>query len=112
MILKPREKIHVIHRRIFEKDLHRHFVGTVDWYETGVARVTGYVYTVDGAKFEFVRRPDIRTRLISVVSGDLLINILPDSVDIDKVVYHQEAKAVRVTDGSGWHLDLSEFAWR
>jgi hypothetical protein len=31
--------------------------------------------------------------------------------DLDKVTYQQEAKAVRVTDGSNWHLDLSEFPW-
>jgi hypothetical protein len=111
MILKPREKVHVIHRRHFEKDLHRHFVGVVDWYEAGVARVTGNVFCVNGARFKFVRRPEKRTRLISVISGDLLVNVLPDSVDLDKVAYFQEAKSVRVTDGSDWFLDLSEHAW-
>ena len=47
MILKKGEKVHVIHRRHFEKDPHRHFVGSIEHYEDGVARVTGHVYTVD-----------------------------------------------------------------
>jgi hypothetical protein len=47
-----------------------------------------------------------------VISGDLLVNVIPSSVDLEKIVYKQEAKSVRVTDGGDWHLDLSEFTWR
>lgn len=111
MILKKGEKIHVIHRRIYEKDHHRHFVGVVESYEQGVARVSGHVYTVDPVKFSFIKRPEIRTRLISIISGDLLVNIIPPDVDLSKVTYKQERKAVRVTDGSDWHLDISEYTW-
>jgi hypothetical protein len=111
MILNPGEKVHIIHRRVYEKDHHRHFVGVVDQYEGGVARVTGHVYTVDPVKFTFMRRPEIRTRLVSVVSGDVLVNILPAKVNLEKIYYKQERKAVRVTDGSDWHLDLSEYTW-
>ena len=111
MTLKKGEKIHVIHRRHFEKDSHRHFVGVVDDYDNGVARVTGHVYTVDFSKFTFVRRPEVRVRLISIVSGDVLVNILPVSVDLEKVIYQQQKKGVRVTDGSEWHIEIGEYAW-
>ncbi len=111
MILEPGEKVHVIHRRYFEKEARRHFIGTVDACEAGVARITGYIYTVDRVKYVFVRRPEKRTRLVSLVSGDTLINFLPPSVNLEKIVYKQEKKAVRVTDGSDWYLDLSEVAW-
>jgi hypothetical protein len=73
MILKKGEKVHVIHRRYFEKEARRHFVGTVEEYETGVARVVGYVYTVDRTKYSFMRRPEKRTRIISLVSGNVLV---------------------------------------
>ena len=112
MILRSGEKIHVIHRRFFEKDLHRHFIGSVEAYEDGVARVVGHVYTVDTVRFQYVKRPEMRTRLISIVSGDLLVNIIPPSVDLEKITYKQEKKGVRVSDGSDWHLDLSEFTWK
>ena len=112
MILRSGEKIHVIHRRLYEKDPHRHFIGTVESYEQGVARVVGHVYTVDNAKFQYMRRPELRTRLISVVSGDLLVNIIPSSVNLEKIAYKQEKKSVRVSDGSDWFLDLSEFTWK
>lgn len=112
MILRCGEKVHVIHRRLYDKDQHRHFIGTVEAYEAGVARVVGYVYTVDTVKFQYIRRPELRTRIISIVAGGLLINVIPPSVNLDKIIYKQEKKGVRVTDGSDWHLDLSEFTWK
>ncbi len=112
MILQKGEKIHVIHRRHLEQEPHRHFLGIVDMYENGLARVTGHIFAVDSAKFVFFRRPELRTRILSLHSGDLLVNILPPAVDLEKVVYHQEKKSLRVTDNNGWHMDISEFAWR
>ena len=112
MILRSGEKIHVIHRRFYDKDPHRHFIGSVEAYEGGVARVVGHVYTVDTTKFQYVKRPELRTRIISIVSGDLLVNIIPSSVDLERITYKQERKGVRVSDGSDWHLDLSEFTWK
>lgn len=112
MILRNGEKIHVIHRRHFEKEPQRHFAGVVEECEGSLARVTGHVYTVDPVSYSFVRRPEPRTRIIALASGDVLVNVLPPSVDLEKIVYIQEAKSVRVTDGSAWHLDLSEMTWR
>ena len=45
-ILSPGDKIHVMHRRRFEKDVRRHFVGEVKGYEQGVARASGYVFVI------------------------------------------------------------------
>jgi len=111
MILTQGEKVHIIHRRQYEKDHHRHFVGVVESYEGGVARVTGNVYTVDPVKFSFMRRAETRTRLVAVASGDVLVNVIPASVNLEKIMYKTERKAVRVTDGSSWYLDLSEYTW-
>ena len=112
MILRSGEKVHVIHRRCYDKDAHRHFIGTIEAYEGGVARVVGHVFTVDTTKFQYIRRPEVRTRIISIIGGDLLINVIPPSVNLDKITYKQEKKGVRVSDGSDWFLDLSEFTWK
>lgn len=111
MILKPGEKIHVIHRRYFEKETRRHFVGTVEGYQDGVARVTGYVFGLDRVKFTFVKRPELRTRIISLSSGDVLVNVIPEHVNIEQVTYKQVKKNLRVSDGSDWYIDLSEVTW-
>jgi hypothetical protein len=87
-ILNTGEKVHLIQRRQMEKEAHRHFIGVVDAYESGVVRVTGHVYTVDTATFRFFRRPEARTRIISAASGDVLINVLPPSAAPEKGAKH------------------------
>ncbi|MBX3731895.1 MAG: hypothetical protein KF791_04795 [Verrucomicrobiae bacterium] len=111
-ILQPGEKIHLIQRRNFEHEPHRHFVGEVEAYENGLIRATGWVFAVDQMTFQFVRRPEPRTRIVSASSGEVLINVIPPAVDLSRVTYQHEAGGLRVSDGSAWHLDISEVAWR
>ncbi len=111
-MLNPGEKIHVIHRRQFEKDARRHFVGQVELYQDGVARAVGYVFVVDDLnKHMFVRRPDRRTKLIPIASGDVIVNVLPPEVDLDQVHYELKDRSLFVTDGQGWSMDVKEFGW-
>ena len=111
MILANGEKVHIIHRRQLEHEPHRHFVGIVEGYDSGMARVLGHLYTVDREKGGFVRRPDQRTRIIALSSGECIVNVLPSHVNLDNIVYHQEKKVIRVTDGGDWHLDITEVTW-
>ena len=111
-ILSPGEKIHVIHRQRFEKDARRHFVGEVESYEHGIARAFGYVFVVDDLnKHMFVKRPDRRTKLIAISSGDVIVNVIPETVDLERVVYEIKDRSLRVTDGSDWSMDVKEFGW-
>jgi len=111
-ILSPGEKIHVIHRRQFEKDARRHFVGEVESYEHGIARASGYVFVVDDLnKHMFVKRPDRRTKLIPISSGEVIVNVIPESVDVERVHYELQDRALHVTDGKSWRIDVKEFGW-
>jgi hypothetical protein len=111
-ILSPGEKIHVMHRRRFEKDVRRHFVGEVEGYEQGVARASGYVFVIDDlSKHLFVKRPDRRTKLIPSMSGDVIVNVIPETVDLEQVAYELQDRSLVVTDGSSWSMDVKEFGW-
>ena len=111
-ILRPGEKIHVIHRQRFEKDARRHFVGEVESYEHGMARACGYVFVVDDLnKHSFVKRPDRRTKLIPISSGDVIVNVIPETVDLERVAYELKDRSLRVSDGSAWSMDVKEFGW-
>jgi len=111
-ILSPGEKVHVIHRRQFEKDARRHFVGEVESYEQGIARASGYVFVVDDLnKHMFVKRPDRRTKLIPISSGEVIVNVIPESVDVERVHYELQDRALHVTDGKSWRIDVKEFGW-
>lgn len=111
-MLRPGEKIHVMHRRRFEKDMRRHFVGEVERYEHGVARASGYVFVIDDlSKHLFVKRPDRRTKLVAIASGDVIVNVIPAAVDLEHVAYELKARSLVVTDGSAWSMDVKEFGW-
>lgn len=111
-LLSPGEKIHVMHRRRFEKDVRRHFVGQVEACEQGLARTSGYVFVIDDlSKHLFVKRPDRRTKLVPLASGDVIVNVIPETVDLERVAYEVKERTLVVTDGSGWSMDVKEFGW-
>ena len=90
MILAAGEKIHVIHRQLFDGDTRRHFVGTVEACEGGLARVKDYLFAMDTKSNQFVKHdPHLRTRIIALTPGLLFINVLPPQVDIEKITYKQ-----------------------
>jgi hypothetical protein len=107
MILNTGEYIHIIHRQLFPDDAQRHFVGTVESHEGSVVRVKGYLFAMDPKRNEFVRREQLRTRVVSI-SDNVIVNVLPAGVQIDKIIYkHQPNGDILVTDGTDWHLDIT-----
>jgi hypothetical protein len=108
MILKPGEKIHVIHRQLYDGDARRHFVGTVDACDGTLARVGGYLFAMDTKSNQFIKRDTLRTRIIPLDSAAVIVNVLPEKVQIEKIAYkYRPAGDILVTDGSDWHLDLT-----
>lgn len=110
MILKTGEKIHVITRRNFEGDMRRHFIGDVIEANGSLARVVGYAFIFDTMTSDYIRRPDKRTRIISLADAGNIINVLPESADIERARYtqSQESKMI-VTDDRSFTLDINEF---
>jgi hypothetical protein len=108
MVLSAGEKVHIIHRKSFDGDTRRHFVGTVEVCDGNLAKVKGYLFAMDKKSNRFVKHDPERTRIIALTSGMLIINILPPQVDIEKITYKQSSvDHIAVSDGSDWHLDLS-----
>jgi len=107
MFLGKGEKLHVIHRPLFDGDVRRHFIGTVDSYEGQLVRATGYLFRADSHSNEFRKQGGHRTRIISLASDTLIINILPMRIDIEQVTYKHEGDHTTITDGSDWHLEIS-----
>ena len=107
MVLKPGDKVMVVHRRLFETDQSRYFVGAVEEYDGGVAKVTGFTCVrTDGG---FVKKDERRTKIIPIASGALMTYQLPSTVDLDVVAF-QDAPQQKVvlTDGRGFEFDMTE----
>jgi hypothetical protein len=106
MIINTGEYVHIIHRPLFPDDAQRHFVGTVESHEGTIIRVKGYLFALSSNN-QFVRREQLRTRLISLNDG-VIVNVLPARVRIDQISYtHRPNGDIHVTDGSDWHLDIT-----
>lgn len=108
MIINIGEKIHVVHRQNFDGDARRHFVGLVDYCEGALVRARGFLYAIDPKTNEFVRRDTVRTRIISLDSPGVIVNILPEETQIESIIYtHVLAGDTIMTDCSGWHMDIT-----
>lgn len=55
-----------------------------------------------------LKREGLRTRIIPLDAASIIVNVLPEAVDVEQVSYTDKSPTdFVVSDGSGWHLDLS-----
>ena len=83
MILQEGDKLLIVHRRLFENDHARFFVGQVDGFEMGIARMTGYTFGWDAISKNFNRKQDIRTKLFPISSGTMIAYCLPIELSVE-----------------------------
>ena len=107
-ILNLGEKVHIVTRRLFDDDLRRHFAGEVTATRDGRFRAEGFTFVFDTAMNQFVKRPELRTRVFSFDSNQI-INVLPNTVDISSLIYEVSSKMLVVTDKRGFSLEINEF---
>lgn len=110
MLLKKGDKIHVIERRRFPDDICRHFLGEVFEGAEDAVWAFGYAFVFDKSKNKFVRKPEVRNRIISLVDANNIVNLLPDHAKLPKATYKfTEDNLFVVTDDETFALDLSEY---
>jgi hypothetical protein len=110
MIVTPGEKLHVITRPLFERDVRRHFVGEVVAANDLAARVQGYAFVFEPQHSRFARRPELRTRIVSFGDGLSVIKVIAPEVAIDQLVYRLGPDGTLVmTDGRHFSMDLHEY---
>ena len=111
MLLQAGEKVHVITRRCFDGDLRRHFVGQVVAAAESTVRVRGYTFVFYPGPNEYVRRPDLRERIISLSDAGNIINVIPQNVQLEELAYRpSEQNRLVVTDRKSFSLDINEFS--
>lgn len=109
-ILRTGEKVFIIHRPIVQGDIRRHFFGVVEECDGDLARVTGRVFSLDSRTNQFVGRDLPRTRIIPLSSSGVIVNILPATVDLERIKYNAvQGGQLHITDGTKWHLDINSF---
>jgi hypothetical protein len=110
MLLEIGEKVHVMVKRAFVGDTRRHFVGEIKKVGDNAIRVEGYAFIFDDGSNEYIRKPEIRTRIFSLIDAKILINVIPSLTVIEKVTYRlSEDDRLEATDGENFQLDINEF---
>ena len=110
MVLEQGNKVHIMVRRQFEKDLRRHFVGEVLEVTGLLARVEGYAFVLETPSNQYVRRPDKRVRIIGLADSGNIIIVLPPEANLEQVKYvRSKDNHLTVTDGKSFALDINEF---
>lgn len=110
MVLRKGEKVHVMTRRLMESTPRTHAVGVVLETTGGLARIECWAYVWDRVERRFVRKAEKRVRIISLVSADNIVTVMPPTARLNEVEYRLEGRTLVVTDGGDWSLDASEFA--
>lgn len=109
MLLDIGEKIHVIERRMFDSDVRRHFIGTVERVDDAALRASGYVFVYDSGPSAYVRSRQPRTRIFPLGNVGFVINVVPPDTNVDEVRYVEQEGRLMVTDGGAFTLDINEF---
>ena len=108
MLLAPGNKILISHRRLFDKDEPRYFVGEVVAYDTHLVKVTGYSFVRDLGSGRVIRKEDRRTKLVSLTSGTFLVYQLPDEVRLENTTFESCEGDLTLTDGSELQMNMAE----
>ena len=108
MILESGIKVLIAHRRLFESDHVRFFVGTVEGYEDGLARVTGQTWTRDPYQGLYVGKKELRTKIVPIGSGTVIVYQLPGTVRLEHFELSTEGSTLVAHDGADFRMDLSE----
>ena len=110
-VIEVGEKLLVITRENFIGDARRHFVGEVLAVSDENVRVQGYAQVYDWIHYKYVKKVELRTRIFSLSSAQLIFFILPMEVSISSLHYDSSnVNKLSLVDGSGFSLNLDEFS--
>lgn len=111
-MVEPGSCVLVVHRRLFERDDNRLFIGQIEAMEFGVIRATGFSFVRDAMEGTVRRKSEPRTKLLSLTSGTLIVYLLPAGFDLGKAEVRCRETEMWLTDGSDFSMNLSEWTHR
>lgn len=108
MILNAGDIVLVSHRRIFERDEARYFLGRTVACEGDLLKLDGFTFARDLANGHMVKKNEWRTKLLSLTSPGYIVYQLPNDVDIEQAYIHNRNGETVLVDGARELMNLSE----
>jgi len=109
MLLEPGDNLLVVHRRLFEGDQSRFFVGRVEAYEDGLVRIEGYSFARDSVDGNLCRKEESQAKLYAIGSGTLITYFIPAEVDVAQLKMETRKSGLTLTDGQRFSMNISEW---
>lgn len=110
MLLNEGDNLLIAHRRLFDKDESRFFLGKVVAYDMGLVKVQGHSFVRDVLSGRIIEKAELRTKIFSLTSGTLLVYQLPGTVSMDSFVLTADEGRLHATDGKGFKMNLADHA--
>jgi hypothetical protein len=110
VFLEPGDKVLVVHRRLFEKDRPRFFVGVVEGFNetNGLLKVAGHSFGL-ARTGGLSKKREPRTKILSLTAGTLIVYQLPQGADLAKTkMTMDQSGSLWLEDGNQLRMDLSE----
>jgi len=108
MVLKPDDKVLIVHRRLFEKDSTRYFIGAVEEYDGGLARATEFTFSQDLSTGHVHKKADQTTKIVAISSGTVLVYLLAGDLQINSLQFAQADSKLSLVDDVAFKFDLTE----
>lgn len=108
MIMETGATILISHRRLFEGDEPRYFVGRVVACEAPFVKAVGYSFVRDLSTGQIVKKQEQRTKLFSLSSPGFIVYQLPHEIDVENVDFKSGHGEAALLDGCRIIMDLSE----
>jgi hypothetical protein len=108
MIIEPGDLVLVAHRRLFEGDAARFFVGRTMACEGSLFKAEGYSFMRDLSNGHIIKKEEKRIKILSFSSPGQLVYQLPGDVELESVeIVSRNADDVLMA-GARCVMDLSE----
>ncbi len=108
MILETGDVVLVSHRRMFERDEVRFFLGQTVACEGPLLKAEGYTFVRDLSNGHIIKKEEKRKKVLSLDSPGHIVYQLPSDIDVDKVDIESGNGDAYMVDGSRKILNLSE----
>ena len=110
MLLAEGDRLLIAHRRLFDKDDSRFFVGKVLAYDSGLVKVEGHSFVRDVISGRVLEKVESRIKVFSLTSGTLIVYQLPASVCLDSFQLVPNEGRLLAKDKTGFSMNLSDHA--
>ncbi len=108
MLLETGDTVLVSHRRLFDGDEPRFFVGQILACDGPLFKAEGYSFVRDLSTGHIVKKPEKRTKLISLSAPGQIVYQLPGGIDMDLLDVVSRSNDTILVAGPRQIMNLSE----